>query len=1296
MLHEATARAGLRLPAVRDQCRGEYALAMSSEEPVHARLDRLAEEFLAAQREGDSPSISGYARAHPDLAEEIEGLFPLLIDLEGSAPTTEPAHEQLGDYKLLREIGRGGMGVVHEAFQVKLGRRVALKVLPPQMTADPRFLDRFRLEAQAAARLQHRNVVPVIDWGEHEGIFYYTMQYVDGCGLDEVLEGVRELSTGGPFAEGSASSADTLAARMLSGGWRTEEGPSDTTPRNTRAIAGRAYHDSVASLLLQAAEGIAAAHANGVLHRDVKPSNLLLDESGTLWVTDFGLCKDTSEEGLTQPGDLLGTFRYMAPERFEGVSDVQGDVYGLGITLYELLTRRPAYEGDDRAAIAAQVTQAAPPSPRRIDPGIPRDLEWIVRKAIHRERIARYATADALAADLRAYLAQEPISARAPSLAYLLGSAIRRHKSVALIGAAAVIALVASTAYYIADVKEKEAEARFRQYIANIAAADTALRDRDSPLARQLLQEAPEDYRNWEWHHLNSRLDRSLRSFERWKWGVQIVRHSPNGRHLATVAANQIRVHDEQGGDIIGTLHCRTHVRALAWHPSSTAIAVGTLAGWEVWSWPEQTRIVDVQLGAIRGVAYSPDGEQLALGGHDGRLRVVAVESGNEVFGATLNSQIHSVAFDDAGSHVAAGCWDAHISVYGLTEGTRLWRKRCGKTGVQSVAFVDEVIAAPSSDGHVELRRTTTGELVRVLGHEDQPRHVAASADGSRLLVGAGRLLHLWDPHTGTRLLTYGNDSRTLSGSFHPDSTRVVTGSARGSVLEWATPESGDPDIVLGGFRNIEELAFSPTGSHFVVGAQVLRVFDAATHEETRNWIGHTAPVNCVGFSPDGDLVASGDFAGEVIIWHVPTDSLAQRFKAVTGATLTNNSAVADLCFSRDSSQLFTAGVDGGLSAFDVNSGELLWRLDHPNMPLLSVAVSPDGRWLAVGEHDGVVRILRASDRSVVATCSGHTGLVQDLLFLPGKSLLASASWDRTVRLWEVPGGTLHRTLRAFEADSAGAADALFTLSCLPDASRILSACADGTARLWDLSSGRLVATLRGSDAGWMHSARFSPDASRLVTVEDGGTARVWSTQPLRDRLRAHQPDPDVAARAAAAYASHAASAESPDEVIRAIRRDGGLSARVREAALRRAYRERASEHALMDRCWRVFLSSEDGDLTRKITWAIVRDLYARDHHEGIQNNERFTLFALGAYRCGAYERAVRPQRLSLQINRRAEPGLHAIDLAVASMSLMKLERATEARKWLAKLEDHVAVHPAIRESRGVASLLTEARQLVR
>ncbi|MBY0231029.1 MAG: serine/threonine protein kinase, partial [Gemmataceae bacterium] len=351
----------------------------------------------------------------------------------------QPLDGTLGDFRLLREIGRGGMGVVYEAEQISLGRRVALKVLPVAATLDSRQMQRFENEARAAAHLHHGHIVPVFAVGRERGVPYYAMQYIEGRSLATVLDGLRHAP---PSAETVAGASSLTAHPLDSPAWFRE----------------------VASLGKQAAEALDHAHGMGVVHRDIKPANLLLDERGKLWVTDFGLARFAENPGATLTGDLVGTLRYMSPEQASGqpVTDPRSDVYGLGATLYELLVRRPAIDATDRQQCLRQILEEEPAPPRRLNRAVPPELETIVLKAMAKGPEDRYRTAGELADDLGLFLADRPIRARPPSLWTHAAKWARRHSramALAALGLAAAVVVLAVTAWRVSSAEARMQDA---------------------------------------------------------------------------------------------------------------------------------------------------------------------------------------------------------------------------------------------------------------------------------------------------------------------------------------------------------------------------------------------------------------------------------------------------------------------------------------------------------------------------------------------------------------------------------------------------------------------------------------------------------------------------------------------------------------------------------------------------------------------------------------------------------------------------------------------------------------------
>jgi serine/threonine protein kinase len=431
------------------------------------RVVRALEEYIAAMEAGAPPPRDEFLKRHPEVAA---ALADCLVGLEmvhhagqarpagdpASAPAADGRLEPLGDFEIVREIGRGGMGVVYEAVQRSLGRRVALKVLPFAATMDPRHLQRFHNEARAAASLHHPHIVPVYAVGQERGVHFYAMQFIDGRTLADVIVGRSAAGPAGPAEPTSAyppvSAADTAPAAAAD---------TSMVPRNP------AFFRRVAEWGVQAAEALEYAHALGVVHRDVKPANLMVDAQGTLWVTDFGLARISADSGLTMTGDLLGTLRYMSPEQAlakHGLVDHRTDVYALGATLYELLTGRPSVDGKDRAEVLRKLIFEEPAPPRSLDRSLPADLETVVLKALAKEPRERYATAKALADDLRRFLEDKPILAKPPTRRQRLVKWGRRHKSVvvsgvallvlALIGSLISLGLIASA--YNAEAKQRE------------------------------------------------------------------------------------------------------------------------------------------------------------------------------------------------------------------------------------------------------------------------------------------------------------------------------------------------------------------------------------------------------------------------------------------------------------------------------------------------------------------------------------------------------------------------------------------------------------------------------------------------------------------------------------------------------------------------------------------------------------------------------------------------------------------------------------------------------------------------
>jgi WD40 repeat protein len=903
------------------------------------------QEQIRALRAVDAVLASG--QEQPDTAALSSGASEGTVPgAAGESPAMGPPRVEVAGYEILGELGRGGMGVVYKARQTSLGRPVALKMILAGAAAGVAQLARFRAEVATVARLQHPNLVQIYEVGEHEGRPYFAMEFVDGGSLD-------------------------------------------------RRIGGKPQPPAQAAALLETlSRAIHALHQEGIIHRDLKPSNVLLTAAGVLKVADFGLAKRLDAEGgPTVTGDVLGTPSYMAPEQAGGQSRAVGpaaDVYALGAILYELLTGRPPLEGGSPWETIQRVVSEEPMAPRRLQPCIPRDLETICLKCLRKEPERRYASALALADDLRHFQAGEPIRAQPVGLGERAIKWARRKPAAAALLAVsclAVVALVVGDVVYqvrlsqaLDDARANAEESRRRLVRLNVAEGARALDEGD-----------------WQgslvWFAEALRLDPGREPMHRTRIGA-VLRRCPR---LILVGFH---------GGPVWQAQFSPDSRYLI-----TASEDETARVWQV----RDAKPIGSPLrhdGAVLAAAFSPDGRAAVTAGQDGAARVWEALTGRPLLPPLRHDgPIVCAAFRGDGRCLLTAGEDATARLWDLTTGEPLVPPLRHRGAVRCAAFRadGQRVVTASADHTARVWDATTGKpATPPLEHPGPVSRAAFDPDG-RLVVTAGAdgAARLWDAATGRALgVVLKHRAAVVQASFSRDGRRVLTASVDHTACVWDAA-TGKPRVpALQHDSGVTCAAFSPDARWAVTASDdnTACLWDTATGEWLPPLVKHHGTARCATFSPDGRYVVTAGEDGVVRVWDV-SERLRAPGRAPDNPPGQPEAHSPGRWRSPDGRRVVVAEGHHSARVRDAETGQPLSPPLRHGSAVAYATFSPDGRRVVTAGADNTARVWDTQAGELLVPTLKHRGTVRLAAFSPDGALVVTAADDRTARVWDAGTG---------------------------------------------------------------------------------------------------------------------------------------------------------------------------------------------------------------------------------------------------------------------------------------------------
>ena len=1058
----------------------------------HHDLEAILAECLERFDTAGEDAALAVIDAHPEHSKTLRRTLQRLREAgltRARQAQLESIPDRLGDFKLLRRLGGGGMGVVYLARDESLGRLVAIKLIRPEQMFFESARARFDREIEMIARMRHPGIVPIYSVGEESGVRFFAMEWVDGCTLAELMMEFAPLSMttldgGDLFAaierackrresvgrddEASAREPSSQASDHASRDPQSQDEPSgDQQPGNRASSDGqtgdrqRLFEGPWASCCARIVQTVAAAaehaHERGVLHRDIKPSNLMLTRDGRVLILDFGLAQVDDDTRLTRSGTPVGSLVYMAPEQLRAETiDARADVYSLGVTLYELLCGTPPFRANKPDELRMEILRGEAIRLRQHNRSVPQDLETICHAAIDPSPAKRYANMAEFARDLGRFLAKEPIFARPPNLWRRLSRLVQRRPAATL---ALLLAFVAFVVVPVIALRaawttaRERAIAEHQSYVANVAAAASAIRLFDVGEARVRLENAAPKFRNWEWYFLAGQLDESRAQLAlpdvapgpgkepavamtpdgRWIFaaGYRTIRvfdartlaqhrhvdcsegsvrrlvlafdMAPNGRMAAvSVRPKEVHIFGLPDCERLLVIPLEANANALAFSPDSSLIATTSAAA--------TSRVWDVKDGSLRheiptpggasSIAFTRSGSAIITGGIIPSTAIRVWDLAEKELIASLDghsSTVSALAVHPDGRRLVSGSMDYSLAIWDLTTQQLVAQRDAHENGIidLSISADGRFIASGSMDRTIRRFDAKTLEPVSTLiGHTGHVRSVR-HAPGNRL-ISASRdgTVRIWEPRRreSVRILHGPHGASYASVAFGPGEQQLTCVSESEIAiwdLETERKESSLP-IKIGMHRSVLHHR-----GHVVIGG-VSTVYDGKNLRELHRLVNRKQGT-FLGLAPYRDEVLVGHSGGEVWRWDPETWEKIAAVDSMRAKMYFSSLAISD-----DERRLAAWDRIGSLKIYELPTFRLLSTHPTGETPTMRIAIQPGTHRAALASRTLEIFDLDSGQR---VRCEGHTGIISGIAFSPDGSRLASAATDGSMRIWDPETG---------------------------------------------------------------------------------------------------------------------------------------------------------------------------------------------------------------------------------------------------------------------------------------------------